>query len=408
MRIALIGNLNNNFFPIALHLKKAGYDVTLFYRYSVEHFQPKADTFFLKDLEVCKEVFWSSRLTEENRKQITKNLVGFDFYIGQGDEAALAAFAGINFDVYYPYGSDFYKYAWQPEKYSILQIVYNKLISKMPIEESLAGTLAGQIKKAIVNAKNVLLDSTNSEYENKLINLNLKGQHQNFPMPFVYPDTYLDNNRLDTHWKTEIDKLRTANDFLVLYHGRQEWKKALTYKNNDFTNKNTQNLIYGFASFVKKNQGLSASLVLLDYGNDVNNSKDLIDELGISSHIVWLPKMYRKDLMYLISLVDVCSGEFNRSFLTFGTVIEAMLMGKPVINYREDSLYKAQYPELYPCYVAREPLEIEAAIQRAWENPKERIAMGQAAREWVLRYFVEKPVKKLVEIIENKRTILNK
>lgn len=278
----------------------------------------------------------------------------------------------------------------------------------MPIEESLAGTLAGQIKKAIVNAKNVLLDSTNSEYENKLINLNLKGQHQNFPMPFVYPDTYLDNNRLDTHWKTEIDKLRTANDFLVLYHGRQEWKKALTYKNNDFTNKNTQNLIYGFASFVKKNQGLSASLVLLDYGNDVNNSKDLIDELGISSHIVWLPKMYRKDLMYLISLVDVCSGEFNRSFLTFGTVIEAMLMGKPVINYREDSLYKAQYPELYPCYVAREPLEIEAAIQRAWENPKERIAMGQAAREWVLRYFVEKPVKKLVEIIENKRTILNK
>lgn len=406
MRIALIGNLNNNFFPLALHLQKAGYDVTLFYRYSVDHFHPKADTYFLNDLKICKEVVWSNRLTEENRLLIENEIKGFDFYIGQGDEAALASFAGVKFDVYFPYGSDFYKYAWQPPRYSLLQIIYNMIFARISLKESLSGTLSRFLKKAIVNANYVLLDVTNGKYEKKLTDLGLKGIYLHYPMPFIFPDNYKDFNTFDVHWKREIDALREDNDYLVLYHGRQEWKRALTYKNNDFTNKNSQNLIIGFASMLASSHKLKAKLVLINYGGDVDNSKDLISELGISDSVIWLPKMYRKDLMYLINKVDVCAGEFNKSYLTFGTVIEAMLMGKPVINYRDNALYNDQYPELYPCYVAREPEEITVALQRAYSNPAERLEMGASARAWVLKYFVDRPVNKLIELIEKKRNQL--
>ncbi|MFN0033419.1 MAG: hypothetical protein ACKVUS_00045, partial [Saprospiraceae bacterium] len=59
--IALIGNVNNNFFSIARHLRDRGHEVRLFFRPAVEHFQPKADTFLLEDLAICEEVDWLDR-----------------------------------------------------------------------------------------------------------------------------------------------------------------------------------------------------------------------------------------------------------------------------------------------------------------------------------------------------------
>jgi hypothetical protein len=42
---------------------------------------------------------------------------------------------------------------------------------------------------------------------------------------------------------------------------------------------------------------------------------------------------------------------------------------------------------------AKVPLEIEADIQRIWENPKEIMAMGKAVQNRVLSCFVQIPVK---------------
>ena len=118
---------------------------------------------------------------------------------------------------------------------------------------------------------------------------------------------------------------------------------------------------------------------MLEYGLDVFNSKQLIKELGIEDKVIWFPKMYRKDLMYLVSAVDVCSGEFGMSYLTFGTIMEAMLMKKPVIHYRNDELYEHVYDELYPLFNAREPEEIEARINEAYNDKDRTKRMGEQA-----------------------------
>jgi glycosyltransferase involved in cell wall biosynthesis len=139
---------------------------------------------------------------------------------------------------------------------------------------------------------------------------------------------------------------------------------------------------------------------MLEYGYDLEHSKALVSELGIDKHVIWLPKMYRKEIMQLISRVDVCTGEYGRSYLTFGTIIEAMLLKKPVIHYRDDNLYTGIYPELYPLLNAREPEEIEIAIGYALNNPGELKKMGEAASGWVKKYFIEKPLKTLQNLIE--------
>lgn len=402
-RIALIGNMNNSMFAITRYLRDMGYDAQLFFRPTVDHFSPKTDTFELGFQEFCHEVNWfETNFLKVNSHDVLTQLIDFDFYIGQGDEAAVASKAGIKFDIYYPYGSDFYKYAWLPQTYSLKQKLYLTLFKGLTWKQASKGTMASYIRKAIVEAKYVWLDHTNEEYEGKLLKLSLTGKFDNFPMPFINFDQYANKNKnWDVHWKSEIDLIRSEHEFLVLYHGRQEWKISKSYKNNDFSTKNTHHLIIGYSLFVKANPQIQTKLIMLEYGGDEKNSKALIKELSIVEKVVWLPKMYRKDLMYLIKNVDLCSGEFGRSYLTFGTVIEAMVMGKPVINYRDDSLYKNRYSNLYPCYIAREPNEISQAIEKAYHNQAERKQMGDDAQQWVQHYFIQNSLNKLTEVIES-------
>lgn len=401
-RIALVGNMNNNFFAITCYLRDKGYDAHLFYRLAMPHFQPMADSHG-NDYELfCHQVNWlDNSFHNANIGEVKKVLNGFDFYIGQGEEAAVAYKAGFNIDVYYPYGSDVYKYAQLPQEYALKSKIKSLVVGdadRPSYSQMKEGTMAKYLKGAIVNARYIFADATNDEFEAQLNSLQYKGIYKKVPMPFIYYPEYerIDKSQLSERLVAIIDKIKSKHDFVLLYHGRQEWA---TY-HNQFTGKNTHHLIQGFASYVKKNQNSSACLVLLEYGTDVEQSKQLIKELEIEQYVYWLPKMYRKELMYVVQQADVCCGEFAHSFLTFGTVVEAMLMKKPVITHRVDSYYTATYPVLYPCYNARESEEIVHAISMAVANVEERLKMGNEAYVWVKKNFIENPLQELLNIIE--------
>jgi len=396
-KIALIGNMNNNFFALVRYLRDAGYDAHLFFYPSSDHFHPKADTLSLDYTEFCHEIDWLGDGFSDSKIRLCRtDLESFDFFIGMGDEAAFAAAAGFRFDIYFPYGSDFYKYAWLPPRFTFLQRIYMKLLKNISFEQSGRGTMAKFIKMAIVDARFVFLDYTNKEYEKRLTDLNLKGELKHIPTPFIYLNIYQNQNNWDTHWKSIIDNIRKENTFLILYHGRQEWK----LRTLNFITKNTHYLIEGFSMFVKNNPHLDTKLIMIEYGNDVYLSKQLISQLNIENHVIWLPKMYRKDLIYLIKNVDICSGEFGRSYLTFGTIIEAMIMGKPVLHHRDDKLYIANYEYLYPCYNVREPDEISFALENAYKKPEDRNEKGLKAKMWVEEYFLKNSLKEIIKIID--------
>ena len=103
-RIALVGNMNNNFFAIARYLKDEGHNVHLFYRLGMDHFQPKADTFDLNYTSYCHEINWlkGSTFYTIDEEAVKNDLQGFDIIIGQGDEAAIAAYCGFKTHIYYP------------------------------------------------------------------------------------------------------------------------------------------------------------------------------------------------------------------------------------------------------------------------------------------------------------------
>jgi glycosyltransferase involved in cell wall biosynthesis len=399
-RIAVIGNMNNNFVALTKYLRDVGYDAHLFYMPAADHFRPIADSFETVH-PYYHEVSWMHvNIHMVDEILVHEQLKGFDFYIGQGTEAAIAKKCGYNMDIYFPYGSDFYKYAWLPMHYTWQQILFKVLFTDMKFAELRKGTGAVYTRQVIKEAKNVCMDKTNPETEKRLFDIGLLGRFHHIPMPFIYLPQYQNRTNWDVHWKSNIDDIRARHDFVLVYHGRHESNSLKVSGKNDFTTKNTNYLIEGFSKFVKQNHGAKPALITIDYGSDVSISKDIILANNIESNVYWLPKMYRKDLMYLLSKADVGSGEFDVSNLTFGTIIEAMAMGKPVIHYREDSLYKGQYPELYPMYNAREPEQIAQALQEAYDNPEERIAKGAKAQDWVKKFFIERPLEQIIELIE--------
>lgn len=401
-RIALIGNMNNNFFAITRYLRDRDYDAHLFYRLAMPHFQPMADSYGNEYQSYCHQVDWlENGFHNADIYDVRKVLNGFDFYIGQGEEAAVAYKAGINIDVYYPYGSDVYKYAQLPQEYALKSKIKSLVmggVDRPSYSQMKEGTMAKYLKGAIVDARYIFADATNDEFEAQLKSLQYKGIYKNVPMPFIYYPEYhaIDKNLLPQSLVDTIRSIKDKHDFVLLYHGRQEWA---TY-HNQFTGKNTHHLIKSFAGFVKENPQTKACLVMLEYGSDVEQSKELVKQLGIEGCVYWLPKMYRKELMYVVQQADVCCGEFAHSFLTFGTVVEAMLMKKPVITHRVDSYYTSTYPVLYPCYNAREVQEIQKTIELAVTNKEERQQMGNEAYEWVKQYFIENPLQALLKIIE--------
>src|SRR6202035_1602514 len=159
----------------------------------------------------------------------------------------------------------------------------------------------------------------------------------------------------------EVDRIRSTHDFVLVYHGRHSWKRG------DLNDKNTHHLLIGFAEFTVRHPEAKACLVTLEYGKDVDASKALISELGIEKRVRWFPLLYRKDLMYIISQADLCCGEFAESYLTFGTILEALTLAKPVVHYRDDRLYEGP---LYPVLNAREPDEIADALGVCLAEPE--------------------------------------
>jgi hypothetical protein len=244
------------------------------------------------------------------------------------------------------------------------------------------------VRRAISTARHLVFDVTNSDCEELLFALPLQGTVHRMAFPFIYPDAYRNafsvNGKGDVHWRSAVDRLRSDYDFVLLYHGRHEWTD-----NAFHMLKNTQHLLSGFDGFVERCGDLRPCLATVEYGSGVTQSKRRIGELGLGKHVVWFPLMYRKDLMYLAQQADLCCGEFGRSYLTFGTIVEAMSLGKPIVHYRDDTLYEGP---LYPMLNAREPEEITAALWAFVEAPDDWRRKGLEAQAWVDEHVIRRPL----------------
>lgn len=422
-KVALVCNMNNNFFTIGRYLRDRGVDAHVFLLGEHEHFQPDADTYthnfehFVHEANWIKAGFFS--VDPLAIKKIQQDMAGFDLIIACGFAPFFLHRAGVELDIFVPYGSDFYEvpfYFYGNRVFSLLNkldVLYRNLSGKDFVMKTLRklglAKMAGDYRSfklsyhqaaAIKEAKHIFCICQNDHWEYLVDRIGTHKLMRPVTLPVVYLPEYT-RSHIEKHTDSLVSyqllkAVRGQNDLVIFHHSRHAWKNSP----NDLTQKRNDILIRGFADFVHANPATKACLVTAAYGPDVQTSKDLIEELGISNHVLWLPVMQRKEIMACLTLADIGAVDFGLSWVTGGVLFEFMAMQLPIMQLRHDEMYEQLYDELYPIMQSNSETEIKESLEDYLNRPDYYKDMGRQSHEWFVRHVINEPLENYMRIIE--------
>lgn len=385
IKIALICNMNNMFSALCKYLIDNGYDAHLFQYYDQpEHFDFKSDTFGDILNNRVHTINWTKpmQLFDYPIDEIRNNLSGFDFLIGCGSTPAFLNKAGIKLDLFIPYGSDIYSYPFF-------------VFLKNPINFIRRLYFQYHQRAGIRNAKHFIMERQLDWVEKKITSLKIPSKRIFNSIPMVHLPTYTE---LTPKYLSELKfynfyhNLRNKFDLIIFHHSRHSWKNPV----DKFEFKGNNYLFEGFSKFIKETSNVKSCIITLEYGSEVNESKTLISNLGIHEHVFWLPLQERKELMIGISQSDLVVGELFNSFNLYGVTIEALVMGKPIMQKRHDSDFINNYKSLHPIIYADSAESVAVGLNNFYYNLEKNKIMGLIGRKW----YEDNIIKTFQDIID--------
>lgn len=382
MRVGLLGNMNNILFSITRFLRDRGVDATLLlFDDESAHFHPSADSFDLGFQAYTRALGWGTPLDIALRSpaDIARSVREFDVLVGCGSAPAYLDKADRRLDVFVPYGGDLFELPFQLPG-------FRRRAPRSTIEMPL------RQRRGLLRADAMLYDRSPA-YERAVERLGYPGRRVLATLPLVYSPQYAPETIAahygQSHWHGEVARLRSRVDVLVLHHARHIWGS----EHGVWQAKGNDKLVRGFAEARRRRPDVRFGLVMVEYGPEVNRTRALVSELGLERDVLWLPLTVRKELMIAMSLADVGCSELTNSWLSGGTIFEALAMGKPLLGRREDALYRGFAPELYPMMNASSDDEVAAHLVDYADRPRYWREVGSAGRAWYERFAVEESLR---------------
>jgi glycosyltransferase involved in cell wall biosynthesis len=159
---------------------------------------------------------------------------------------------------------------------------------------------------------------------------------------------------------------------------RQDWVSG----HSDWS-KGNDRMIRALA--VARERGFDCRFVLVEWGKDLDASRNLIAELDLADYVEWLAPMRKRDLwkQYLRShaVID--------QFLTpaiGGVTFEAMALGRRVITALDPVVTEEFFGATPPVFISQTTNQIAEALCRVAADPDDCAGVGEAARDWFRRY----------------------
>ena len=211
------------------------------------------------------------------------------------------------------------------------------------------------LKKGYENAPIILFTNPDTLRVFKEANLNVRF------VPFAIPS--------DKYSPKPKKGLYKGHELVFFMPSRHHWQE-----------KGTDKMIRAFSEFAKHNP--DSLLVMVDWGTNVEGSKELIRKLAIPpQNIRFVPPMPKKDLIDMYNEADVVLDQFNLG--SWGTATpEAMACEKPVIMYYDPPVIKECFGSLPPILNARGADEIYRRMEECTDL-EGRNKIGAASRAWV-------------------------
>ena len=264
-------------------------------------------------------------------------------------------------------------------------------IRNIPYEETIQGRLC---------ALSYLLSNwtvvTNADNMNSARRIGI----QNFtfvPHP-VNEDGISDSNCGKSLRENLLAKLNAT--FLVFHPARQHWSE----KRHPDWEKGNDIFLKGFARFIHEVER-RAAVVLVEWGASVEDSRDLIESLGITGNVIWVPPMSHRRMVGYIRASDLVADQF---FLgAFGSTLpKALSCGRASMLYLDPEIHRECFYEMPPVLNAKTSDEVFLQLSFAHGNKKEIEKIQEQGKQWYQRHHSNKAIAdKLISIYSR---VLNK
>lgn len=189
----------------------------------------------------------------------------------------------------------------------------------------------------------------------------------------------------DTSLRKELLSKLNAT-YLVFHPARQHWSE----KRHPDWEKGNDIFLRGFARFVHEVEK-RAAVVLVEWGASVEDSRALIERLGITDHVIWVPPMPHRRMVEYIRACDLVADQF---FLgAFGSTLpKALACGRVSMLYLDPEIHRECFHEMPPVLSAKTSDEVFLQLSFAHGNKKEIEEIQEQGKQWYQRYHSNKAI----------------
>ena len=372
MKVALIGNMNNNNFSIMRYFRDLGIDAHLILfkddvTKSQIHFKPEFDTWEIEK--------WKPYIHYVNFKSfyaallypaflLKKYFKGYDILISTGISPVILNKCGLEIDVFYPYGIGIE---------GVGDSVSRKKWKDNHFFKRLFFSQLSQLKISAIRKAKTCLNSEMTLTKQTFDELGVPFEKVSIPMLYNKGNIKKDIGKLN-ELKQQIDN----------------YKYKLFCHVSHLPIKNNLPMIEGFAKFALSPKGNDCVLVLLEYGasKSLELTKQRLESLGVSNRVLWLSKKTRRELMFLLDGVDFGFSEFE-GMMWGGTGWEFLSKGIPFfhfINMSAEEFEREFNAPMPPVINTNSSDEIYRHLVEYTENPSIYKDRGNEMKVWFENY----------------------
>lgn len=204
----------------------------------------------------------------------------------------------------------------------------------------------------------------------------------------VFIPHLIDDEKFKPGPSTLGEKIRseTGCEYILLAPARHHWKNfpngliATWNKGNDV-------IIKGVANLRRQRPDMKICLVFFEWGQEVGESKRLIEECGIADIVRWEQLCSKPIVKDFMNAADIVLDQFNEYTGSFGAIVpETMACAKPIIMTFKPETHHWCYPELPPVISAAAPEELTISLKKLLDDDDYRSRVGAAGLEWYRKH----------------------
>lgn len=172
--------------------------------------------------------------------------------------------------------------------------------------------------------------------------------------------------------------------FRIFSFTRFMWKEPFPPGRSVYENKGNDIMLKGIALFLKRS-AFSLDIHFIEKGLHLQETKDLINELGFSEMVTWHDEMPFKELQAHIIKADVVIEQLGNHYVSGG--LYAMLLGRPLIGNARPEIFEPLLNEPTPICHALSAADVCNWLQKLTADRALCQNVGIKSRAYVLKHF---------------------